>query len=179
MPGIFSLLILQCHISKLYIWKSKRRSEILSYLKSKVFKGLLGLASQQQQCPSKTNLCRGLLLSLSVEEDQTRNDLKYRNLYKVLGWWEWLSKDGLFYTHEVSSLSESFWICLFFTFWPLLSCHMVILLLSFFVVLSLGNHYTLYIYECMWKKPILTLCLYLISFLKNPFSKKKWVILAA
>lgn len=65
----------------------ERQEEIRNFVLSKEqsIQGLLGLASQQQQCPSKTNLCRGLLLSLSVEEDQTGNDLKYRNLYKVLG----------------------------------------------------------------------------------------------
>lgn len=136
---------------KSYICKSKRRSEILSYLKSKVFKGPLGLASLQQ-CPSKTNLFRGLLLSLSVEEDQTWDDLKYSNLYKVLGWWEWVNNARLLYTHEVSSLSES--ICSSYFGFSCLESHgySTFILMSFFIVLSLGNHYTLYIYECMWKK---------------------------
>lgn len=123
----------------IYICKSKRRSEILSYLKSKVFKGPLGLASQQQ-CPSKTNLFRGLLLSLSVEEDQAWDDLKYSNLYKVLGWWEWVNNARLLYTHEVNSLSES--ICSSHFDFSCLESHgySTFILMSFFIVLSLGNH---------------------------------------
>lgn len=191
MPGIFfSLLSLQCHISKwffspkfhiyVYICVCVKQEEVRNFVLSKEqsIQKPLRLASQQQ-LPSKTNLFRGLLLSLSVEEDQTRDDLKYSNLYKMLGWWEWLSNVRLIYTHEVSSLSES--ICSSHFGFSCLESHgySTFILMSFFVVLSLGNHYTLYIYECMWKKNQSLPYAYIwFSFLKNSFSKK-WVILRA